>query len=35
VETGYLPKGQINLIPLGNAIAYGTPANVGSAAPCS
>jgi hypothetical protein len=30
VETAYLPKGQINLIPLGNAIAYGTPANVGS-----
>lgn len=30
VETGYLPKGQINLIPLGNSIAYGTPANVGS-----
>jgi hypothetical protein len=30
IETGYLPKGQINLIPLGNAIAYGTPANVGS-----
>lgn len=30
VETAYLPNGQINLIPLGNAIAYGTPANVGS-----
>lgn len=30
VETAYLPVGQINLIPLGNSIAYGTPANVGS-----
>lgn len=30
VETAYLAKGQINLIPLGNSIAYGTPANVGS-----
>ncbi len=30
IETGYLPKGQINLIPMGNSIAYGTPANVGS-----
>lgn len=30
IETAYLPKGQINLIPLGNAIAYGSPADVGS-----
>lgn len=30
IETAYLPNGQINLIPLGNSIAYGTPANVGS-----
>lgn len=30
IETAYLPKGQLNLIPIGNAIAYGTPAQVGS-----
>lgn len=30
IETAYLPKGQVNLIPLGNAIAYGQPAEVGS-----
>jgi hypothetical protein len=30
VETAYMHTGQINLIPLGNAIAYGTPADVGS-----
>lgn len=30
IETAYLPRGQINLIPLGNAIAYGTPAEIGS-----
>jgi hypothetical protein len=30
VETAYMHTGQINLIPLGNSIAYGTPANVGS-----
>lgn len=30
IETAYLSKGQLNLIPLGNAIAYGTPAQIGS-----
>jgi hypothetical protein len=30
IETAYLPKGQINLIPIGNAIAYGSVAQVGS-----
>lgn len=30
VETAYMHRGQINLIPLGNSIAYGTPADVGS-----
>lgn len=30
VETSYLHRGQVNLIPLGNSIAYGTPAAVGS-----
>jgi hypothetical protein len=30
IETGYLVHGQINLIPLGNAIAYGNVAQVGS-----
>jgi hypothetical protein len=30
IETAYLPQGQVNLIPLGNSIAYGTPAQIGS-----
>jgi len=29
VSTGFLPSGQINLVPIGNAIAYGAPAEVG------
>lgn len=30
IETAYLPKGQLNLIPIGNSIAYGSPGQVGS-----